>query len=173
MSEKRPPGCENCEKKCTIHLTQIVGNQVVKVDLCEECPHAQKLQDPDQFELLNQILDMPRAAPEEDSGIRCPTCGMSERQFQKYNRFGCAQCYEVFGEFVEKLLPQLHKDTKHRGKIPKPFEKEALRARVRDLNRQMEDAVKAEDFETAARVRDELHRLDGGSNGDSEKPARN
>ena len=159
MSEKRPPGCEHCKEKCTIHLTQIVGNQIVKVDLCEQCPHAEKLQDPGQFELLDKILNLPQEEKSGPAGPSCPQCGMTERQFRKSNRFGCAQCYVTFSGTVNKMLPQLHKDITHRGKIPHSFVDVARSARIKVLEQTMEDAVQAEDFEAAAKARDEIKNL--------------
>ena len=32
--------CDLCSKPATVHLTQIVNNQVHKVDLCEACAQA-------------------------------------------------------------------------------------------------------------------------------------
>ena len=40
------------EKPATVHLTQIVGNQVVKLDLCGECARQKGDNDPEGFSLL-------------------------------------------------------------------------------------------------------------------------
>jgi protein arginine kinase activator len=66
----------------------------------------------------------------------------------------------VFAEGLEGLLKTMHKGTRHTGKSP-----EALRAsrdhaeRLKVLQKKLAKAVESEDFEQAAKVRDELKEL--------------
>ena len=48
--------CDLCSKPATVHLTQIVNNQVHKVDLCETCAQAKGVTDPSGFSLADLLL---------------------------------------------------------------------------------------------------------------------
>ena len=153
--ENRPPDCQDCKKPCTIHLTQIINNQIVKMDMCEDCPHAKKLQDPTQFGIMEQLLG--KIEPDEiSSTTKCPTCGFTETDFRKHNRFGCPDCYETFKPIVERLVKQLHKGSGHHGKVPEHLERQINRKRLAALEQEMTDAVLKEECERAAELRDEI-----------------
>lgn len=159
--ENRPPDCHDCKKPCTIHLTQIVDNQIVKMDMCADCPHAKKLQDPEQFGLMEKILgksgEPSASAP---GGHKCPQCGFTEADFKRLNRFGCAQCYETFPALVKRLARQLHRGVEHRGKIPSHLDRHVLRRQIEILRQDMQEAILKEDFEHAAECRDAINRLE-------------
>ena len=93
MSASKPEGCENCTKPATIHLTQIVGSKIIKLDLCEGCPKAQNIQQPDQFGLVEQLAGQFAKTKTSGSNLTCGSCGFTESQFQKIGRFGCPDCY--------------------------------------------------------------------------------
>lgn len=94
-------------------------------------------------------------APEQ-----CPSCGTSHRDVLLRHRVGCANCYEVFARTIERLLRVRHEDSQHTGRIPNRLlryrrvfvERENLLARLTV-------AVENEDFEAAARIRDQLREL--------------
>jgi len=49
--------CSICkEKTATVHLTQIVGDKMQKMDLCEDCAKAKGINDPTGFGLADLDL---------------------------------------------------------------------------------------------------------------------
>ena len=105
-----------------VHLTQIVGDKMQKVDLCEECAKQKGVNDPAGFSLADLLLGL-GASQEiaQTSGgeeIKCPNCGFTQADFKKAGRLGCSQCYTTFAEGLEGLLKSMHKGTKHVGKVP-------------------------------------------------------
>ncbi|NLE64409.1 MAG: excinuclease ABC subunit B, partial [Elusimicrobia bacterium] len=73
--------CHNCNKKATVHLTEIVDGKVMEMHLCEECARAQSQHMEQQFglaDLLAGLTDfgkqIPATAKEE---LKCPTCGLT------------------------------------------------------------------------------------------------
>jgi len=114
------------EKQATVHLTQIAGEKVQKVDLCEECAKQKGADDPAQFSLADLLLglgasqEMEKAAGGEE--VQCPQCGFTQADFKKTGRLGCAECYQTFAEGLESLLKGMHKGTRHTGKTPKAFQ---------------------------------------------------
>ena len=155
------------EKPATVHLTQIVGDKMQKLDLCEECAKAKGINDP-LFTPADLMLGL-GAAQELDSAaagaqLRCPRCGFSQADFKKTGRLGCPECYQAFADGLAGLLKSMHKGTRHVGKAP-----EALRQsrenvdRLKSLQRKLAKAIENEDYEMAAALRDEIKAMTGAS----------
>ena len=154
--------CSICnEKPATVHLTQIVGEKMQKLDLCEDCAKAKGVNDPSGFALADLMLGLGASQEIEQAvgGVetKCPRCGFTQADFKKSGRLGCPECYKTFAEGLAGLLKTMHKGTRHVGKVP-----EALRAsreqsdRLKSLQKKLEKAVKAENYEEAAKLRDEI-----------------
>lgn len=153
-----PLKCDLCTKPATVHLTQIVNNKVHKVDLCEECAQAKGVTDPSGFSLADLLLKA-SLSPETSSpaGMRCEQCGFTQADFKKHGRFGCPQCYQTFAGVVEPMLASMHKGTSHSGKVPqRALERKSLYERLTRLELDLNDAIKSERYEDAARYRDEI-----------------
>ena len=157
--------CSICkEKPATVHLTQIVGDKMQKLDLCEECAKAKGVNDPSGFALADLMLGLGASQEIEQSGggveTKCPRCGFSQADFKKSGRLGCPECYKTFAEGLEGLLKTIHKGTRHEGKVP-----EALRAtreqsdRLKLLQKKLAKAIEQENFEEAAQLRDEIKQM--------------
>jgi protein arginine kinase activator len=149
--------CQICGKPATVHLTQITGNKIVKIDLCEECAKAKGITDPEGFS-MSELLGAgePHTHAPAESMV-CTTCGFTPKDFKKLGLFGCPDCYESFAPIIMPMLRTMHRDVVHRGKIPvRSLERMSYRTKVASLQTQLDDAVKEERFEDAARLRDEL-----------------
>ena len=154
-----PKDCKDCQKEKTIHVTEIVGGKLKKIDLCADCPHNKSLTDPAAFNLADEMLGMgagASVAKHSESDV-CPSCGFTVADFKKTGRLGCSRCYSAFYYGIATVLRDMHKGTQHTGKIPSRLRREQeLREAVRELEARMDKAVRSEDYETAARLRDEL-----------------
>jgi protein arginine kinase activator len=159
--------CSICkEKPATVHLTQIVGDKMQKLDLCEECAKAKGINDPTSFSLADADVLFGLGASQEieasGGGVetKCLRCGFSQADFKKSGRLGCPECYQTFAEGLEGLLKTMHKGTHHSGKVP-----EALRAnreqsdRLKLLQKKLTKAIEDENFEEAAQLRDEIKQI--------------
>ena len=157
-----PLKCDLCGKPATVHLTQIVNSKMHKVDLCEACAQAKGVTDPGGFSLADLLLKAslnPEAAGGEGApgGVECPACGFTPTDFKKHGRFGCPQCYRTFESMVAPMLDNMHKGTRHVGKVPvKALARRSLLERVSELESGLAEAIKTERYEDAARLRDEL-----------------
>jgi protein arginine kinase activator len=141
-----------------VHLTQIVGDKMQKVDLCEECAKQKGVNDPAGFSLADLLLGL-GASQEISSGedVKCPNCGFTQADFKKAGRLGCSQCYATFAEGLEGLLKSMHKGVKHVGKVPVALRQSRdLNDRLKHLQKKLDKAVTSEDFEQAASLRDEI-----------------
>ena len=155
-----PLKCDLCTNPATVHLTQIVNNKVHKVDLCEACAQAKGVTDPSGFSLADLLLKASLNPEIPPSAVRCEQCGFTQSDFKKHGRFGCPHCYETFSSLVDPMLDNMHKGTAHTGKVPeKALERKSLQDRLSELESNLEDAVKTERYEEAARYRDEINQL--------------
>jgi protein arginine kinase activator len=159
--------CSICkEKPATVHLTQIVGDKMQKLDLCEECAKAKGINDPTAFSLADADVLFGLGASQEieqaGGGVeaKCPRCGFTQADFKKSGRLGCPECYHTFAEGLDGLLKTMHKGTHHTGKAP-----EALRAtreqsdQLKSLQKKLAKAIEEENFEQAAQLRDEIKQI--------------
>ena len=99
-------------------------------------------------------------APQEEK--TCPVCGRTFRDFRETGKFGCGNCYKAFQGSVNQVLKQIHQSPVHTGKIPsRGSEKLRLQRQLETLRRNLEKAVKEENYEEAARLHREIKEFEG------------
>lgn len=161
--------CDICGKKdATVHLTEIVNEQVTKLHLCEECAKEKGAEMEEHFglnDLLAGLADLGATVePEMIERIKCPSCGFTYQDFKKVGRLGCGECYEAFKLKIAPLLKRIHGADRHAGKIPLMIGKTVRDTRdMQELRVRMEKAIQSEDFEEAARIRDRMREVEKGS----------
>lgn len=146
-----------------MHLTQIAGDKIQKVDLCEECAKTKGVNDPTGFSLADLLLGLGASQEIEQAGggseIKCARCGFTQADFKKAGRLGCPECYQTFSEALEGLLKTMHKGTRHVGKAPEALRKSRDASdQLKQLQKKLSKAIEDEDFEAAAILRDEIKR---------------
>lgn len=154
-----------------MHLTQISGEKMQKVDLCEECAKEKGVNDPAAFSFADMLLGLGASEQvEKASGKKeaaCPACGFTHADFKKSGRLGCPVCYQHFSEGLISLLKSMHKGVRHVGKVPKRFKqlKKAIDTsdRLKELQRKLAKAIESEKYERAAELRDEIRALSVGT----------
>ena len=97
--------------------------------------------------------------------VRCAKCDTTWDRLREDGRAGCASCYETFAAQLQEAMQRMNADPQHVGKTPRALTQrkrrlEHLRAR-RDnrlamLRERLERALKNEDFDEAARLRDKI-----------------
>lgn len=164
--------CDECRKNiATVFLTKISGNEVSRVQLCDDC--ARKMEETTEaanlLSYLPQLLSGLQGAEEmvvDDmltaELVTCEACGTSFNDFQKMGYLGCPECYRVFGESLEKIIFELQEASEHVGKMPgKVSEGALLRKRMLELERGLERQIAEEQYEAAAAMRDQIRELRG------------
>lgn len=137
-----------------VFVTKIIGGKVFSTVLDKETAQQTMLQG-DGYSLIADGENLGRVRGRIT--IQCPACGCSKEAFEETGRFGCPECYSAFGPFLPGLLKKMHKGLKHTGKISgNHLTKEMFEVREADLNRAIDSAIAAEDYEEAARLRDEI-----------------
>ncbi len=165
--------CNRCKKReAKIYYTEIIKGQKKEEYLCEECAmSSNSFQDaiPNLGGLLSSILgnyfgEQIELEEKETKEISCSTCGMTSSEFMKIKKVGCMNCYKVFGETLEKSIKKIQGTTKHKGKRPKTVVAELEKtlesiSKVERLEILLQQAIEKEEFEEAARLRDEIRAL--------------
>lgn len=159
--------CERCQKNpASIQIVkQIDGGEPTKHALCEECARELGLKpDGSEFSIGNLLaafanLELAGEDREEADEVTC-SCGHTYGQFGATGRLGCARCYITFRDRLEGLLRKVHGHPRHEGKTPVRSRPEVARSRARqELEARLENAVRREAYEEAARLRDQLREL--------------
>jgi protein arginine kinase activator len=152
--------CSNCDKPATVHLTQIVNNKIIKVDLCESCAQAKGVTDPEGFSLADLLNSPEMPSRREDRNLQCPDCGLTTADFRRTGRLGCSTCFSVFADVLRPVLEDMHVGICHKGKTPNvALSRQSVNAELTKLEKALEKAVEEEAFEDAAKYRDQIKSL--------------
>jgi protein arginine kinase activator len=160
--------CDICKKNpATVHLTEIIDEQMNELHLCEDCARHKSAAMEQQFglsDLLAGMADFEKPEKDEEKVIvKCPNCNLSYADFKKIGRLGCGGCYVVFRKYLAPLLKRIHGSNQHAGKaalkeknISRPARK---MADLGDLKAELQKAIQNENFEEAARLRDQIKKI--------------
>jgi protein arginine kinase activator len=158
--------CQVCQKnEATIHLTEINDGARTEMHLCEHCAQDEGIAIKSHLpinELLANLLATQPSGDEALGGseqdIACPHCGFTLEQFTKKAVLGCPYDYDVFEKSLVSLIERAHDGkTTHCGKVPSKTSKDTKKqVELLTLRQQLEAAVKSEDYELAAKLRDEI-----------------
>jgi protein arginine kinase activator len=158
--------CDICGKNpATVHLTEIVDDQMNELHLCEECAR-KKSQDMEQTfglsDLLGGMADVTKPEKDKEAAlVKCPNCGLSYADFKKIGRLGCGECYNAFKKYLVPLLKRIHGSIQHIGKSPEKFAKGLKKTLdIEELRNKLQRAIEQEAFEEAARLRDQIKQLE-------------
>lgn len=154
--------CDVCgENSANVHITQIVDGQTAARHLCEECARKQGIT----ISIAHENFQAPQVIREEkEPEVTCLSCGLPLSEFRTKGWLGCADCYATFEKDIDDILIQMHGSRKHCGKRPggtseQEYPRESSLAEITRLEVQLDQAVKDEEFELAAAIRDVLRTL--------------
>ncbi len=161
--------CDICGKNpATVHLTEIIDEQMNELHLCEDCARTKSSTMEQQFglsDLLAGMVDFEQ--PNKDEGtpaVKCPNCNLTYADFKKIGRLGCGQCYNVFRKYLAPLLKRIHGSSQHVGKSPLKAETipgdSKRKADLQELKARLQKAIEKEAFEEAARLRDQIREME-------------
>jgi protein arginine kinase activator len=161
--------CQICEQAdATVHFKEIKNDEVKELHLCEKCAQEKgfhSVVQSDNMSLAAQFKWMAEnIAPDAEGApgqVVCPECGLRYSQFARTGRLGCASCYKAFHSQITPILRRVHGSTRHAGKAPGLEGKRRERREVlHRLHDDLEDAIHKEEFEKAAKIRDEIREIE-------------
>ena len=148
-----------------VDLTHVEGGEVRTRHLCAKCAAEKGIQTPGGLSdsplggLLAALGSESSLLPVSQPAAHCSGCGGTLQDFRDSGRLGCAQCYVAFEEPLKELMRRLHGSTHHTGKPyqrPEAPKEEPAPESTHRLKEQLRHAIGAEQFELAARLRDQL-----------------
>lgn len=172
--------CQSCGKnQATTYYKENINGQVRELHLCPECaakltggsaPHfGSFFSDPfasNAFSLFEPTFSGDpfwSGMQAIGGGRRCPTCGMTESELRRSGRAGCADCYSSFRDILLPYIKKLHGAAAHVGQAPAAVTEAGAESKpavdpIEDLKSKLQEAIKTENYEEAARLRDEIKR---------------
>ena len=176
--------CERCKKKkASIFYEETINGSSRSYSLCGDCAkeleksgeitmnhnlsglffdHAPfgGISDP----LFGSLFGLPES-PRTSKRV-CPLCHSDFESLQKSGKVGCPVCYETFNAELRPSLRSIHGNLKHVGRSPARFKKQReQKTRLEELRASLEAAIAEENFETAAKLRDEIRALENTAEG--------
>jgi len=164
--------CEICKTKtATVHLTEIVEGRRTESHLCQGCAQKEGVTIKSQLslnELLSSLIAAHQQTDEtgsEKSHKACPECGTTMEQFRKQALLGCPKDYDVFESDLKEIIEKTQDNNlAHTGKVPAQTQistdgRVENQDKAEELKKQLSLAVEKEDYELAAKIRDQLKEL--------------
>lgn len=165
--------CERCkEKEATIRYTEIINGAKSEHNLCPSCAQEVELGYELPFaKLLSGMLGAYTVGGntkkyDDMEKVICPSCKMSYQEFIDQGIFGCEVCYQVFEPLIRDNIEKLQGNVVHNGKVPiynKNLKEANLKTKkitpkeqVEILEIKLKEAIEHEDYEEAAKLRDEI-----------------
>lgn len=165
-------------------MTQIVSGEMTELILCAICAKDRGLLDPQSLafaekffpdaikeKIDNIVRDLaPKqdlqafsnhgTNPDKDMLVYCPSCNFTLVELSDTGRLGCPDCYTIFAmELDEVLAAQNFTETSLEKSSSMISPKLNCAAQINSLESKLQSAIKCEDFEQAAQLRDEITQL--------------
>ena len=157
--------CEKCNKnRATVRYSEVINGKVSILSLCQECMDAQQKSDATGFRLaapspMRRIV-VPPGVGASAKKKTCPSCGVALHEVSASCVVGCGKCYEAFAGELDVLLPELHGAARHQGKaLHIDDARERVRAELQTKRALLRSALKVENYEEAAALRDIIRSL--------------
>ncbi|NLN23243.1 MAG: hypothetical protein GX164_04225 [Clostridiales bacterium] len=172
--------CNRCEKnEAVVFYNENINGYKKSYSLCNDC--ARELEAAGEINLnfvspfeegeslLSSLFESVFGVPSAPalSGTRrsakekrCPLCGISIRELSEEGKVGCTECYRSFADELRPSITRIHGSVRHKGRFPLRFKNKCEKENVLDdLRRRLKEAIKNEEFERAAALRDEISNL--------------
>ena len=158
--------CEKCGNNiATTFIKRVVNGVSTQKNLCATCAEEfgySPFKNNSFANILSSMLG-------EYDGItvknakRCECCSATFNDIAKRGKVGCGECYKTFSEELLPYLKRLHGNVKHIGKVPNtaPLAVSTKEDKINVLRNQLNIHIKNEEFEQAAKIRDQIREIQG------------
>ena len=160
--------CDRCKKRpATVRVSSTVNGQETEQGLCAQCamedgffsnpfmPFAQMM--------AGMMGESVRPQRCEEGGLTCSHCGYDFSRFKESGLLGCPQCYRDFSDYLTPMVRRIQGSTSHLGVRPGETAPAAVvDTRLKSLQKELGQALEQEEYEKAAKLRDEMRALQGG-----------
>lgn len=165
--------CDMCRKNdASVHIVKIINGKKQELNLCEACARksneigisdTMNFGSPFSFQnILSGLVDYLNQSPQGTrlAEAACPKCGTTYTEFKQSGFLGCDDCYRYFYSALEPVIRRVQGNIGHIGKVPLKSERELVeKKRLIKLKEELQKAVLMEEYEKAARLRDEIREI--------------
>ncbi len=155
--------CQNCNNAtATTFIKRTINGVTKEYHLCQKCAMqlgvgAFNMFDTDDFFaslLSNSTISKPKKV--------CKSCNSSYQDIVKKGRLGCPECYTTFEDELMPSIIKMQGRAIHNGKKPEKFV--SVKNEIEVLENDLKEAIKNEEYEKAAQIRDILKEKRGDKN---------
>lgn len=154
--------CDKCKsREAHVFIERTINGTKEKFSLCSECASKLEKEMPFTIDLggfFSGFNPFGGMALQQSNVPVCSMCGMTFEDFENTGRLGCAHCYEDFREQLVPIIKRIHGSQQHTGY--ENSEEDKKRLAVQELKAKLSEAILHENYEEAARLRDEIKALE-------------
>ncbi len=158
----RPVECGQCKRPVKIIYKEVSMQSTVCTEMCADCPVLQQ-----------KVHGDVSKEGKNTSELCCGYCATSLESIKIGGPLGCAECYVAFGDYLvgeliaadsipsdlQRKLSSQRSHAIHIGKTPDKPLNASLSTRMASLNEALNEALKRENYEQAAWLRDQIKNL--------------
>lgn len=179
--------CDNCGKReANVRYSENINGRKKELHLCEECSKKLGIENMD----FNMPIDFSSffGGLLEDFGtndfmplfnevkqLKCDNCGYTFEDIVNTGKLGCENCYSVFEDRLDPIIKKIQGSNKHVGRTGKIIDSKISEkinnkdsktennkdvSKVEKLQNDLKKAIKEEKYEEAAKIRDEIKKLE-------------
>lgn len=181
--------CDNCGKRnANIRYSENINGRKKELNLCEECSKKLGIGQMD-FSMpidfssfFGGFMDdfgasefMPML--KEIKTLKCNSCGYTFDNIVDTAKLGCKDCYDVFEDRLDPIIKRIQGANRHVGRIGKIVDnkidnkmniknndeikkEDKSKSKLEELQEELKQAIKDERYEEAAKIRDEIKKLE-------------
>ncbi|MCQ2748728.1 MAG: UvrB/UvrC motif-containing protein [Clostridia bacterium] len=177
--------CEICKKnEATFFTKYVIMGETITRAYCASCAAKYKedkiLNNPGLSQLIeslmsfagDELIEQPKKkVTKKQKEKTCPKCGSTYEDVIISLHPGCEECYKTFNKEISEMISRVSKDITFVGDMPKSagFKEADDRMTLRNLKVDLNEALKEEDYEEAARLRDEIKKIEKKIKNDNRK----
>ncbi len=150
--------CEVCKvNKALVHITEIEQGIIREIHVCPSCAESGGLN-----KISHGLVQISFTTfPKEYSKIKCNICNSTLIDLSKKRLLGCSNDYTLFRKLFATIIEKIHGAKRHKGKRPAVLTSRThnILVQIKELELQLKEAIKKEEFEKAAKIRDKIKEL--------------
>ena len=177
--------CDKCKKNNATFFSSVnINGNITETHLCENCAKELGI-DKMNFSMpidFSSFLGDFFEEPISNAGLlggfyneplKCNTCGLTYDDFTHTGKFGCSDCYNAFERKLDSILKNLHGSNRYVGRRLKENKSENVKVNIKNIENQEKEetklekmkrnlnkAIQEERYEDAAKIRDEIKKID-------------
>ena len=158
--------CQKCGKNtATTHIKTVVNGVMDEINLCQTCAEQSNYSPFGKNSLIDMLTSVFGDTKTSLAMNKvCSCCNSSFNEIAKTGKVGCSQCYTTFKDELLPYIKRVHSTINHIGKKPNSAVMVVDKTtEISKLREKLNELIKTEKFEEAAVLRDEIKRVQEGT----------